>query len=247
MKENLLNILITNGATHLSSQLAKSLSQSHQIRLTDRKADLNVDKNIEYVKCDLENDSATDEILNDIETIIHSGETNHLINEKDKLELSMRCTYNLLWAASKSKVSRVIFLSSLEIMNQYPETYTVTETWMPNPGTDISHMCYYLVEFICREFGREGKLDIICLRLGTMLSELDKVTDRAGLHISDAISAVNKAITLSYDKNIDHTYPKMRPGWNIFHIQSDIPNGRYLIDKSRTELGYEPCTTKDKR
>ena len=87
-----MNILITNGSTHLSSQLAKSLSQSHQIRLTDRRADLNVDKNIEYVKCDLENDSATDEILNGIETIIHSGETNHLINENDKLELSMRCT-----------------------------------------------------------------------------------------------------------------------------------------------------------
>ena len=118
---------------------------------------------------------------------------------------------------------------------------------MPKPGTDISPMCYYLGEFICREFGREGKLDIICLRLGTILSGLDKVNDRAELHISDAISAINKAITLSYDQNIDHTYPKMRSGWNIFHIQSDIPNGRYLIDKSRTELGYEPCSTKDKR
>ena len=29
-------------------------------------------------------------------------------------------------------------------------------------------------------------------------------------------------------------------GWDIFHIQSEVPNQRYLIAEARKRLGYSP-------
>ena len=41
-----------------------------------------------------------------MDAIVHSGEAHSQANTSDKLDVAMRCTYNLLWAATEEGVPR---------------------------------------------------------------------------------------------------------------------------------------------
>ena len=98
-------------------------------------------------------------------------------------------------------------------------------------------LCYYLGELVCREFAREGNVNVVVLRLGENTAE-GETPGTSALYTVDAVNAVEKALTAELS------------GWlDIFHIQSDVPNARFLTgqpwwsadDVSPSySLGYAP-------
>src|SRR6185295_6275873 len=84
-----------------------------------------------------------------------------------------RGTYNLLGSATQEKVARVVYLSTLDLMTPYEASYTVSESWRPLPELGARPLSKHLGEYTCREFAREGKLDIVVLRLGQVVREAE--------------------------------------------------------------------------
>ncbi len=230
-----MEVLITSAASQLSLGIARSLSNRHEIRLTDTRQ---VSSELEFVRSDLDHTAATNELVRGVDTIVHSGEIDPEASASDQLDFQMRCTYNLLWAAAEEGVQRFIYLSSLRLMEGYDPDLAVTERWKTHPTTEVTVLCYQLGEFVCREFAREGKIHAVLLRLGDITPDTSSDPTPSALYMDDAVDAVEKALTAELS------------GWlDIFHIQSAGPNARFLTGQEwwsaddvspSFRLGYTP-------
>ena len=231
-RNKLPKILITSASTRLARHLASSLERDYEVRLTDRNP---VAGARNFTVCELGHDEATNDLVRGMDAIVHSGESDPTRGVPDQLDVAMRCTYNLLQAASDEGVPRVVFLSSLSLMDQHDERYVVTERWRAVPTTEAASLSYHLGEFVCREFARERKTEVVCLRLGQLTWDGD-ATSTSALYPDDAAQAVERALASGpASGSFDST-----TGWTVLHIQSAVPNARFLTTAARESLGYAP-------
>ena len=228
-----MNILITGASTRIARLVAGALGESHRVTLSDRVA---ASDSANFVLCDLDHDEATNDLVRGMDVVIHPGQVDAGIPVSDQLDGGMRCVYNLVRAAAEEGVPRFIFLSSLAVMGRYDEYHAVTERWLPAPTTETDVLCFHLGEFICREFAREHKIEVVCLRLGDLADEAGAPASTSALYPVDAVQAVEKALTA----DISEGYADSRSYWAVFHIQSDVPNRRFLTATAETRLGFRP-------
>ena len=133
-------------------------------------------------------------------------------------------------AASAEGVKHAIYTSTLRLFEQHGEDWTVTESWRPRPSVDSFVLSKHLGEFTCREFGREGKLNVTCLRLGNLVTVDGAATtepDSMWLEMNDAVTAFRRAL-------------ESPSPWRIFHIQSEFPGSRFSIGKAKGHLKFDP-------
>ncbi len=227
-------ILITNASTRLAQHLASDLATEHDMRLTDRAP---VSEVPGFTQCDLGHDDSTNSLVRGMDAIVHSGHVDPTDSVSDQIDAATRCTYNLLQAATDEGVPRLVFLSSLTLMHGYDENFAVTEKWRPTPTAETSNLCCHLGEFVCREFARERRLEVECLRLGDLAWDGAPASTSA-LYPDDAVDAVRKALTA----DVSEGYAGSVTAWNVFHIQSAVPNARFLTATANRQLGYEPAT-----
>ena len=229
-----MRVLITGGATRLAQDLAKTLSIRHDVVLTDRVEQLPA-LGYQVETATLTHTGATNALVRGMDAIVHGADTGLGESESDRLDLAMRCTYNLLWAAAEEGVGRVVLLSSLQVLDGYDEDMTVTETWRPVPTTDLDVLSHYLSEYVCREFGRELKTGIICLRLGDLVwgDEGEGVRSSSTLYFDDAAQAVERAMAAERLAT--------GPDWKLLHIQSAVPGARFATANATDYLEYSPA------
>ncbi len=226
-----MKILITSAASDLSAGLARFLSREHQVLLSDI---VDVETAFEFQKCDLSHEEDTNRLVRGCDIIIHLGELPLSVlsdteePENIQIDFQTRCTYNLLQAATEEGVSRVIYSSTLRFFDSHDETWNVNEKWAPNPNTEFPTLLKYLGEFVCREFSREGKLSVTCLRLGDLVPDNAKQGGHAALIMSDAIQAFSRAVDSQAGQ------------WNIYHIQSEVYGARFSIEKAKRDLKFDP-------
>ena len=232
-----MNLLITSAASELARRLATAASESHTIRLTELVpvGTTNLD-GCDFVQSELGHDESTNELVKGIDTIVHIAEiqpdilANSDQPENFAIDYQTRCTYNLLMAASEEGVKHFIYASTLRLFEQHGEDWTVKENWRPRPSIDSFVLSKHLGEFTCREFAREGKINVTCLRLGTMITEDAAATTEFNamwLGLDDAITAFQGAIDAP-------------SRWGIFHVQSEFPGSRFIIDKAKEHLKFNP-------
>ena len=230
-----MKLLISSATERLPARLARDLAASHDIRLTDHRTD---PQTPDLVVSALGHDAATDDVVRGVDAIIHWGGTDPETGPSDRLDHAMCRTYNLLRAASEERVARVVYLSSLDVLKKYNEEYTVTETWRPSPTTDTSTLCYHLGEYVCREFAREQRLSVVCLRLGDLDWNGDS-TSTSALYVEDAVRAVELGLTAESSGDATWTLPDPI-WWQVFHVQSDVANARFATTEAREALGFSP-------
>ena len=226
-----MNILITGASTQISKLLSSALEESHNVTLSDR---IHVSGTAGFVQCDLNHDAATNDLVRGMDVVVHPGQVDVGLPISEQLDGGMRCVYNLVRAAAEEGVHRFIFLSSLSVMERYDEDYVVTERWLPSPTTETSVLCFHLGEFICREFAREHKIEVVCLRLGDLVGDGDVNVSPSALYSDDVVQAVERALTA----DISEGYADSRSYWAVFHIQSDVPGSRFTTTTVETRLGY---------
>lgn len=228
-----MNILITSAASDLAQHVATVLSEEHAIRLTELH---NVESNFDFMQSELGHDESTNKLVQGIDAIIHIAEMpSQLLAAADQpdnyaIDYQTRCTYNLLMAASEEGVKHVIYASTLRLFEQHGEDWTVAESWRPRPSVDSFVLSKHLGEFTCREFARERKINVTCLRLGNLVTAETAATteyDAMWLEMNDAVDAFNCALNSASP-------------WQIFHIQSEFPGSRFSIGKAKSHLEFNP-------
>ena len=229
-----MDILITSAGSELARNIAGALAEEHTLRLTELYPVKDVDGT--FVQSELGHDESTNELVRGMDAIIHIAETPPALLAEAKqpdnyaIDYQTRCTYNLLMAASAEGVKHAIYASTLRLFEQHGEDWTVTESWRPRPSVDSFVLSKHLGEFTCREFGREGKINITCLRLGNLITADAAATaeeDTMWLEMNDAVAAFQGALESSSP-------------WRIFHVQSEFPGSRFLIGKAKGHLKFEP-------
>ena len=67
-------------------------------------------------------------------------------------------------------------------------------------------------------------------------------TSTSVLYTDDAIEAIQKTLDfMDGEKEPASGQPVRRPSWSVFHIQSEVPNARYIYKAAQEVLGYEPA------
>jgi len=221
-------LLITCAGSRLAQVLAAGLKERYPIRLTERRP---VQSDNDFVECALGHDTATNLAVRGVEAIVHVAESLPGETAEQQIDLMTRCTYNLLWAADQEAVPQVVLLNTPGVMAGYDPGLTVSETCRPRPSLEGQVLAKHLGEFTSREFARDGKANIVVLRLGKVVraSEVKgQPVDPLWVEESDVVHAVSCALTA-----------KLGP-WQIFHIQSDSPKPRFAVTRAKAGLGYQP-------
>ena len=232
-----MNVLITAAGSELARNVAEALAEKHTLRLTELHS---IENRVgPFVQSELGHDEATDELVHGIDTIIHIAEVPpKCLAEADQpdnyaIDYQTRCTYNLLMAASAAGVKHVVYASTLRLFEHHGDDWTVTESWRPRPTVDSLVLSKHLGEFTCREFARERKLNVTCLRLGNLIAAETAATadfDAMWLEMNDAVAAFECALNSSAP-------------WQIFHIQSEFPGSRFSVGKAKSHLEFKPQFT----
>ena len=194
-----------------------------------------------FVRCDLGHDEATDRLVAGVDVLIHLAASyseyaestidNSEISANRLIDYQTRCTYNLLLAASQAGVPRCVYASSLRLFAGCEDDWAIDEQWRPRPTTGSPVLAQHLGEFVCREFAREGRIAITCLRLGILGQPDDNAAQPPGptwLARKDAVQAFQCALAT----------PAVP--WAVYHIQSEFPGARFTVDKARDGLNYAP-------
>jgi len=224
-----MKLLVTNPSSRLSRELSQTLGASHDVELASGP---------------FEHGCSTNDLTRNVDVVVHSLENEILADETIMLDRAMRQTYNLLSACIEEKVRRFIFLGSLEVMKGYDEDYLVNEKWRPVPTSEITTLCVHMAEFVCREFGREGRIDVYSLRLGDLQWE-EPIDSTSMLRGDDALQAIQRAVEQNIvDEHTPISKSTLLSGrtWSIFHIQSilDFKEPRFNTSKAQEMLGFVP-------
>lgn len=221
-----MRLLITSAASRLSGELARELSKNHTVTVTDR---VPVSTDLKFVRSDLGHDATTNDLVRHVDGVIHSVAVDGEATASERLDFAMRCTYSLLRAAAEEGVPRLIFLSSLDLLDGYDEQFVVTEHWRPLPSTGPRALGHHLGEYVCREFSLEGNIKVVVLRLGEMVWNVDEpAPPSSALYVDDAVKAVDGAMKADVKDS------------TLFHIQSAVPGARYITKAAQETLAYKP-------
>ena len=234
-------ILITGASSRLAQAIAARLSRSYDLRLIDS---VPFQSDHETILCNILDPDQVPCALRKIDVLIHTGEPppdlpdDPLTRDQMILDFATRGTHVLFSAAVKAGVKRFVYASTLEIFRNYPDDVYLSELWKPLPSSDMTTMAKYLGELVCREFTRENFVTATSLRLGKLVlaDEVKSQTpDLAWLDISDAAEAFRLAVKRDVPATANWV-----PRWEVFHIGANWTNPRFLIDKAKSELKYEP-------
>ena len=219
-----MKVLVTGAASNLGRIVAEGLAERHEVMSADSSDGLG-------------HDTSTNDLVRGVDAIVHSVGSDTEADVSDRLDTAMRRTYNLLHAAVEEGVPRIVLLSSLGLLGKYDESMAVTETWSSTPTTEMEVLCHHLSEFVCREFARGGRISVVCLRLGDLVPDSDESGSTSAIYAADTVHAVSRALV--FDLPIGRTTGVPLP-WTVLHVQSALPNQRFLTGNARDKLGFAP-------
>ena len=226
-----MKILVTSATSRIGRAVADALTDSYDVTRTDLPDHGGGKDGI--VACDLNHDEATDDLVSGMDIVIHPGFGAHSGDATWLIDFHTRRSYNLLRACVDQGVPRAIYLSTLRLLEDYPERMTVSERWKPRPSTDDEILAVHLGEYTFREYAREEPISTTILRLGFPVvdgpsANAQSSGETAALAVEDLGTAVKSAI------NAELT------GYQILHVQSPVSNARYLMGAAEIAIGYPP-------
>ncbi len=174
-----------------------------------------------YRRADLRAPEQVAPLLEGAQAIVHALPYEPpALPEGELLDLAARSTYVLVKAACQAGVRRVVLLSRLSLLEDYPRDYALDPNWAPRPRLEAGSLAPYMAELVCREIARTGRIEVVCLRLGSIEAP-------EGTSAGDAVKAVEEALDLESDKS---DKPGRGHNWGIRHVAS---TGRFARRKER--------------
>ena len=189
-----MKLLITGADNVLGECAVRHFSNEHEVMGVGRETDLR-------------DPAVAAQLVEGVGAVLHLDgfATDATQAEFELLDFSARGTYVLMHAARDAGVGRVVVGSTLDFFEDYPEEYVINEDWRPLPKPDAASLSPLMVELTAREFAREGGIEAVCLRLGSL--------DATGTPEAEAMKALEEALKLKFNR---HGYR-----WGLFHIHSD--------------------------
>ena len=199
-----MKIVVTGADRALGSLLCHRLSQYEVVPVgASAESDLKG-----YRRVDLFATSEVESVLHGSDAVVHALPfdlgvgTAGAQGEGELLDLAARSTYVLATTACQVGIKRLVLLSRMDLMEDYPDEYLGNLDWKPLPRAEAESLGPYMAELVCREIARTGKIEVACLRLGALDAE-------EGTSGPDAVDAVRGALesageTAGYNWDLRH-------------------------------------------
>ncbi len=159
-----------------------------------------------YGQVDLLGRTAMDAALAGAEAVVYTAAFDpETVDEQTLLDEAARGVYVALTAAVEVGVRRMVLISRLDLVRDYPEEYVVNAQWNPLPRAEAVSLAPMMAEMVGREIARMGKVEVCCLRLGEIGAETT---------VDDALEAVRAALV---EERSGHS-------WSLAHVAS---SGRF--------------------
>lgn len=159
--------LVTGGAGYFGTTIVEKLvERGERVRILDIH-DADLPKGVEKVRADIRDARAVEQACEDVVAIHHNVALVPLAKDKEAFfEVNEGGTRNLLEAAKKKKVKKVINMSSSAIFGA-PSKNPVDDDTPLRPGEDYGK-AKLAGEELCRKYAREG-LDVTTIRPRTIM------------------------------------------------------------------------------
>lgn len=231
-----MRVLITGAAGLIGGYLVKALEDEHTLRLGDIRPIPNEPR---WVALDVTQSQQVRAAMTDIDAVIHlaiaSGHEGDYEDESFnqlRFDVHVKGTFNILDAARKAGIRRVIYTSSLTVVWGYAPPSPVAADAPARPiGTYA--LTKYLGEVVCQDYACQHNLSVVCLRIPKPIDLHDptwkeRLLRPQWLAVPDLIQAYRLALTTP---NID---------FEILTIVGESSKRRWDISKAERVLGYQP-------
>ena len=159
-----------------------------------------------YRQVDLLERESVDPVLGGVEAVVYAAVSDSTgDSEQVLLDAAARGAYVALTAACAAGIEKVVLLSCLDLVRDYPEEYIVDPRWNAIPRAEAESLAPFMAELVGREIARTGQIEVRCLRLGV----LDEET-----MAEDAVAAVREALIAEREGH----------HWSLAHVAS---SGRF--------------------
>lgn len=226
-------VLITGAMGRIGRALTTGLAETYTLRLHDLKPDMAPD-GFDFAAADITSFEAVRPMMEGIDTVVHlAGNPSVEAEWESILNANIIGTRNVLEAARKAGVRRVVFASSNHAMGIYDRDgeWPVYHT-MPVRPDSLYGASKAMGEVLGRHYHDAFELDFIALRIGWYADEPSKAKDQPVLRAmwlgpNDTINIVRGAIETGTT-------------FGIYYAVSNNPDRRWDITNTMIELGYRP-------
>ncbi len=233
MSESKRKVLITGAAGNLGGYLGCQWQDRYDLRLTDiRNLDYPLKKNTDFQKLDISKLEDMQMACKGMDTVVHLAADPS--QKADFYDTLLACNvigvYNIYRAAADQGCRRVIYASSVNAINGYPDGMRVTPKSAPNP-LYVYGSCKVFGEALAQSFFHMHRLSSLCIRFGGIVEkapENDPIKRANWITLGDSAHLIEQCIEVDgIDFAIAHGFSR--------HYQC-----QYDIRQTCKLLGYTP-------
>ena len=164
-------ILLTGAAGGLGKVLRQSLKENcNHLRTSDLSEYGPAYPWEEIVKADLADDHAMDDLLKDVDAVVHMGGISLDGPFEPILKSNILGAYNLYESARKNGVKRIVFASSNHVTGFYKQSETITASHPPRPDGHYG-LSKAFGEDLSRFYYDRFQIETACIRIGSSFEE----------------------------------------------------------------------------
>jgi uronate dehydrogenase len=231
------NILITGGSGAVGRAIIPFLRQAgHHCRVLDPQPAPHADESVIGSVADLD---LLESSLAGIDTLIHLAAT---VDDADfhtqLVQQNLVAVYDVLAAAARRKLRRVVLASSIQATGPIPDTTArpikISDGAWPRNMYGASKV---FAEAAGMVFAQRDKLSVVAVRIGWM------VRNRNELGRIETATDYGKTLYLSWDdagRFFTAAVAAERPGYSCYYCMSRGAMHNYDLQTPQNEIGYEP-------
>lgn len=228
-------ILITGASGYLGTAFLAALGSSYKFRVFGRTPVEGHD----FFRGDVKSLDDLDRAMKSVDAVIHlaAATTDGTgISDFEYFQINTVGTFNVIEAAVKNKVKKVVYGSSICAVGFRATPKLIMETDKCEPSDGMYGYSKYLSEQLCECYAKTHGIKIIALRTAMVVPQ-HKITAPmnpfvrywlGAVHLEDVIQAFRLALdneTISY---------------GVYHVASGNRASKFDISKAKAELGYRP-------
>jgi uronate dehydrogenase len=228
-------IFITGATGYIGNAFVTECADKYLFRAYGRnKPDLPV----EYYKGDINNLEDVIMASSGMDVVIHAAALtpdNPDITIAEYIKTNIVGTYNVLQAALKNNIKKVIFLSSVCAVGFRDHSLPIREDEKCNPTQGMYGFSKMAGEELCRYYSKKYDMHVICIRPATVIPQHKFVAPLKGVvpWISFVdIEDVLQEISLALENEILE--------YGVFHAAPDSKFSIFDISIAKNILGYKP-------